>query len=83
MSEELVPESENVLSGQIKKEGSLLFERKEKPLKQRFTVIRKYLQQLITNADRQVASKNRELITFKSSRLSVLFLAFLNLHFWH
>ena len=34
-----------------------------------FTLIRKYSQQLITNADRQGA--NRELITFNSGRLSV------------
>lgn len=33
-----------------------------------FTLIRKYSQQLITNADRQGA--NRELITFNSGRLS-------------
>ena len=34
----------------------------------KFTVIRKYFQQFITNADRQGAS--RELITFRSGRLS-------------
>ena len=36
-----------------------------------FTLIRKYSQQLITNADRQGANRNRELITFNSGRLSV------------
>ncbi len=34
-----------------------------------FAVIRKYLQQIMTNTDRQGA--NRELITFNSGRLSV------------
>ena len=36
-----------------------------------FMLIRKYSQQLITNADRQGANRNRELITFNSGRLSV------------
>lgn len=35
-----------------------------------FTLIRKYSQQLIINADRQGANRNRELITFNSGRLS-------------
>ena len=35
-----------------------------------FTVIRKYLQQLIINADKQSASKSREHITFISGRFS-------------
>ena len=35
-----------------------------------FTLIRKYLQQLIINADKQGASKSREHITFISGRFS-------------
>ena len=35
-----------------------------------FTVIRKYSQQLIINADKQDANKNREHITFISGRFS-------------
>lgn len=41
-----------------------------------FTLIRKYSQQLITNADRQGANRNRELITFGSGRLSAFLSAF-------
>ncbi len=39
-----------------------------------FTVIRKYLQQLIINADKQGASKSREYITFISGRFSAFLL---------
>ncbi len=39
-----------------------------------FTVIRKYLQQLINNADKQGASKSREHITSISGRLSAFLL---------
>ena len=39
-----------------------------------FTVIRKYLQQLIINADKQGASKSREHITFISGRFSAFLL---------
>ena len=42
---------------------------KKIPVTLSFTLIRKYSQQLSTNADRQGA--NRELITFNSGRLSV------------
>ena len=35
-----------------------------------FTLIRKYLQQLIINADKQGANKSREHITFISGRFS-------------
>ena len=40
----------------------------------RFTVIRKYSQQLINNADKQGASKSREHITFISGRFSAFLL---------
>ena len=39
-----------------------------------FTLIRKYLQQLIINADKQGASKSREHITFISGRFSAFLL---------
>ncbi len=39
-----------------------------------FTVIRKYLQQLIINADKQSANKSREYITFISGRFSAFLL---------
>ena len=39
-----------------------------------FTLIRKYSQQLIINADKQGASKSREYITFISGRFSAFLL---------
>ena len=39
-----------------------------------FTLIRKYSQQLIINADKQGASKSREQITFISGRFSAFLL---------
>jgi len=46
----------------------------KKPRTLSFTVIRKYLQQLIINADKQGASKSREYITFISGRFSAFLL---------
>ena len=50
---------------------NLIRTRRRSPESLSFTPIRKYSQQLITNADRQGANRNRELITFNSGQLSV------------
>lgn len=44
------------------KEMQIAIEQRKNPETVGFTLIRKYLQQLITNADRQGANRNRELI---------------------
>ena len=51
-----------------------LLDMKKVPQSLSFTVIRKYLQQLIINADKQGASKSREYITFISGRFSAFLL---------